>query len=75
VADQQLLREYSERRSVAAFAELARRHIDLVYSSALRVVRDVHLAEDATQGVFVAPTGMHGTAGGQLCGLILWPAL
>jgi RNA polymerase sigma factor (sigma-70 family) len=54
LTDQQLLREYAERRSEAAFAELVRRHVDLVYSAALRMVRDSHLAEDVTQGAFVA---------------------
>src|SRR6266550_7038435 len=52
--DQQLLRDYTGRRSEAAFAELVRRHVDFVYSAALRMVRDSHLAEDVTQGVFVA---------------------
>ena len=54
LADQQLLRDYSESRSEAAFAELVRRHVDQVFSAALRMVRDSHLAEDVTQGVFVA---------------------
>ena len=52
--DQQLLRDYAESRSEAAFAELVRRHIDLVYSAVLRMVCDSHQAEDVTQGVFVA---------------------
>lgn len=52
--DSQLLRAYTERHSDPAFAELVRRHIDLVHSAALRMVCDSHLAEDVTQGVFVA---------------------
>lgn len=54
LTDPQLLREYAERRSEAAFAELVRRHVDMVYSAALRMVYDGYLAEDVTQGVFVA---------------------
>src|SRR5438552_4747146 len=54
LTDQELLRDYTGRRSEAAFAELVRRHVDFVYSAALRMVRDAHLAEDVAQGVFVA---------------------
>ena len=54
LSDQELLREYGDHRSEAAFAELVDRHVDLVYSSALRIVRDSHLAQDVTQSVFLA---------------------
>lgn len=52
--DPQLLRGYVEHRSEAAFTELVRRHLDIVHSAALRMVCDSHLAQDVTQGVFVA---------------------
>lgn len=54
LTDQQLLRDYAERQSESAFAELVRRHIDLVHSAALRMVCDAHLAQDVTQSAFVA---------------------
>jgi len=52
--DQQLLQDYSERRSEPAFTELVHRYVDLVYSAALRIAQDAHLAEDVTQSVFLA---------------------
>ena len=41
--DQQLLRDYAGSHSETAFAELVRRHIDLVFSAALRMVSQVTL--------------------------------
>src|SRR5262245_60919074 len=51
--DSQLLRRYTEEGSEAAFTELVSRHVNLVYSAALRqVAGDFQLAQDVTQGVF-----------------------
>ena len=51
--DSDLLRRYADDGSQAAFAELVRRRIGLVYAVALRQTRgDRHRAEDATQAVF-----------------------
>jgi RNA polymerase sigma factor (sigma-70 family) len=52
--DSQLLSAYVEGLSEPAFAELVRRHVDFIFSAALRMVCDEHLAKDVTQGVFLA---------------------
>ena len=51
-ADAQLLRDYATGTSQDAFTELVRRHVDLVYSAALRQVRSPELAEEVSQSVF-----------------------
>jgi RNA polymerase sigma factor (sigma-70 family) len=51
---QQLIAEYARNGSDAAFRELVTRYINLVYSTALRLVEgDTHRAEDVAQTVFV----------------------
>src|SRR5947209_4856886 len=52
-SDGELLTRNAGGAAPDAFAELVRRHVDLVYSAARAVVRDRHLAEDVTQDVFV----------------------
>jgi RNA polymerase sigma factor (sigma-70 family) len=51
--DMALLREYADTGSEAAFEELVKRHLGLVYSAALRQVRERDLAEDVAQTVFI----------------------
>src|SRR4030095_12438722 len=51
--DTALFRQFALQRCEAAFAELVRRHVDLVYSAALRrVAGNSALAQDITQEVF-----------------------
>src|SRR4051794_31285649 len=51
--DATLLERYARNRSEEAFAEVVRRHLTLVYSTALRRTNgDVHRAKDVAQIVF-----------------------
>ena len=51
--DSALLRRFAENNSDEAFAALVTRHINLVYSVALRQVGNPHHAEEITQAVFI----------------------
>jgi DNA-directed RNA polymerase specialized sigma24 family protein len=51
--DMDLLRQYTDGNSDAAFAALVSRHVDLVYSAALRKTGNLHAAEEITQAVFI----------------------
>ena len=71
--DSDLLRQYARQRDEAAFAEVVRRHVNLVHATALRLLNgDAHLAQDVTQAVFAelarqaAKLGGHPTVAGWL---------
>lgn len=51
--DIMLLREYARNQSEQAFETLVTRHVNLVYSAALRQVGDASLAKEITQVVFI----------------------
>ena len=51
--DIELLRQYAEDQSDAAFTALVKRHLNLVYSAARRSVDTVEQAEEITQAVFI----------------------
>ena len=52
--DANLLREFAARRDEATFRRLVERQLGFVYAVNLRRLRDPHLAQDATQAVFIA---------------------
>jgi uncharacterized protein (TIGR03435 family) len=51
--DIELLRQYAVENSETAFAAIVGRHVNLVYSVALRRVGNPHAAEEITQAVFI----------------------
>ena len=51
--DMELVRQFARTQSEAAFAELVRRHLNLVYSAAFRYARQDQDAQDIAQAVFL----------------------
>src|SRR5277367_6238202 len=53
MGDTQLIQDYASNRSDDAFKALVDQYVGLVYSACFRQLKDRHLAEDATQAVFI----------------------
>jgi RNA polymerase sigma factor (sigma-70 family) len=60
LSDIELLDAYTREHSEDAFRELVARHLNFIYSVALRQLRNPHLAEEATQSAFIALAGKAG---------------
>jgi RNA polymerase sigma factor (sigma-70 family) len=61
--DMDLVREYALHGCEEAFATLVSRHVNLVYSVALRRLGDAHLAEEVTQAAFIILARKAGSLG------------
>lgn len=61
--DMALVREYAASQSDFVFAQLVARHLNFVYSSALRRTGDAQLAGDVAQAVFIILARKAGTLG------------
>src|SRR3954469_24194446 len=59
--DLELLWEFGRNGDNNAFATVASRYVDLIYSAAIRQVRDPHVAEDVTQAVLIILMNKAGT--------------
>jgi RNA polymerase sigma factor (sigma-70 family) len=60
LSDIDLLDSYANSRSEEAFQELVTRHVDFIFSAAMRQLRNSQLAEEATQAAFIALAGKAG---------------
>ena len=62
--DAGLLGEFARTGRAETFEIFARRHVDWIYSAALRMTREAGLAEDVTQGVLLAASRKAGALAG-----------